>query len=195
MGYNVSTVNNLPLLSGYYFFLMGKELYASGMSAKTLYNRFDEIAERLGSNSAIIKFFDPKSFTEELLEYFLNTPWHDKMYENFKYSEPCLIIMQGHPKYFNFKKYLFALISFETLDDIYESEEELCRDIIALSIDGDLRLLELVNKKNDGIGIIKRIRRSLILEPNFNGIGISINKLIMNKRHIRNIIFGFKQKK
>ncbi len=68
MVYNISTINNLPYLSGYYFFLLGKKGYTYGQSGDALFYKFDELAERIGANSVIIQSFRSSTISDELVK-------------------------------------------------------------------------------------------------------------------------------
>lgn len=176
MGFNVSTINNLPFLSGYYFFLYGNETYGTGMSITALYKRFDEIAARIDKESAIVKSFPSSNFNNELEHAFCTAPWFFKVAKYFSYNEPCLIIMNSHPKEFDFD-YPLIMIPFVVLDKIYSSEDDLIHDIIALSINGDKNIIDKISQSNNNISLIKRVKNSIILQPNINGVGFDLKEL------------------
>ena len=176
MGYNISTIKNLPPLSGYYFFLIGEAKYACGMSDVTLYKRFDEIAENIGPNSAIVKSAYSQNINRELVECFRNSEWFEEVY--FNVNLPSLIVMKPHPTRFDSNSdHFFLLIPFEELDKIYSSQNEL--------VPGDTHFLDkVVNNKNDA-GFFKRVIGSLLLQPNCAGIGFDINKFFEGLREKR----------
>ena len=178
------------MISGYYFFLIGKESYARGMSDTALYKRFDEIAERICSTSAIVKSFKSDNISNELLESFHYAPWFREVYDKFLYREPALVIMHPHPKEFNFdEKHFFALIPFETLDNVYFSENELIRDIVALATDGSLDLIKKISESNKKKGTLQRIGDALILQPNFYGLGIDLKELHDSDKRKNTFVF------
>lgn len=177
MGYNISTIENLPMLSGYYFLLVGKE-GGYGRICRTLYARFDEIAERIGVKSAIVKSFAPENISKELQQAFVRAPWFRKIYDDLLYREPALIIMKPHPKEFKFNEdEFFALIPFATLDRIYLNENELVQDIVALAIDGSTDLIDKVMASGQKPGFLKRLGDAFMLQPNVTGFGIDLKVL------------------
>lgn len=178
LGYNISCISNLPSMSGYYFFLLGKEDYTYGQSGTALYKKFDELAERIGSDSAIVKSHKGKSFAVELEKSFQSKSWFHEMYIKCLSIEPALVIMNRHPKKFDLKDGEFlAIISFETLDAIYPTEYELIKDIINLATKDDLNILKKAEEHGKGIGLLERIKNAILLQPNFSGIGIDLKAL------------------
>lgn len=190
MGYSISTIKNLPTLSGFYFFLIGKESHARGMSDTALYKHFDEIAYRIGDESAIVKSTNSERISDELVNSFMSAPWFREVYDEFLYKTPSLIIMQPHPNEFKFKDNdFFALIPFETLDRVYLSESDLIKDIVALAIKGSLDIIKKVSECTEEKGVLKRLGKSLLLQPNFSGIGIDIKELFHSKPYNKSFIY------
>lgn len=190
MGYNISTIKNLPMLSGYYFFLVGKKDYAYNKIDSALYRRFDEIAERIGSDSAIVKSFNSQNINKELLHAFTHAPWFGDLYDYFLYQDPALIIMHPHPNEFHFNEDdFFALIPFSTLDEVYLDENELIHDIISLSIKGEPHILNKIARNSKRISLMERLQDSSILQPNLWGLGIDLKKLFKHKEKFSNFIF------
>ena len=177
MGYNISTIRNIPLESDYYFFLVGKR-GMGGKIADALYLRFDEIAERIGSDSALVKTPNSDKVYEELTEAFLNAKWFRTLYNYALMKEPALVIMNRHPSRFNFNNNeYFALIPFSTLEEIYGMPDDLIRDMIRLSVEGvDLITPRLSSVETDN-SLWNRVKQALLLQPNVNGIGIDLNVL------------------
>ena len=189
MGYNISTIKNLPMLSGYYFFLVGKKEYACNRIDSAFYQRFDEIAERIGSDSAIVKGFNPQNINNELLQAFTHAPWFRELYNHVLMQTPALIIMRPHPQKFQFKKNdFFALIPFSVLEEIYSDENELIHDIISLSIKGEPNILNKVAQTNKQVSFWERLQNSSILQPNLWGIGFDLKKLFKPQKENSNFI-------
>lgn len=177
MGYYISTIDNLPMLSGYYFLLVGKA-NEHGRICRTLYARFDEIAERIGVKSAIVKSFAPENINKEIQEAFVHAPWFRKIYDDLLYREPALIIMKPHPKEFKFTEdEFFALIPFATLEKIYLDENELVQDIVALAVEGSTKLMDKLMASEHKPGFFKRLGNAFILQPNFTGVGVDLKVL------------------
>ncbi len=178
MGYNISTIKNLASLSGYFFFLLGKSEYTYGRSGDALYHHFDEIANRIGADSAIIKSSHSDIVANELINSIKEKEWFSDAYRELLCIEPALVIMKPHPHIFEFEdSEIFAVISFKALDAMYSNEAELIMDIVDLSKDRNLNILKKAKKQQSGIGLLRRIRNSVILQPNFNGIGIDLREL------------------
>lgn len=192
MGYNISTIENLPMLSGYYFLLVGME-ESNSKTCRTLYTRFDEIAQRVGAKSAIVKSFVPEKVNDELLSAFINAPWFRNVYNDLLFREPALIIMKPHPMKFEFNDdELFALIPFATLDRVYLNENDLVKDIVALSVDGATNLIDRVMQCSKKAGFIKRLGNAIMLQPNFSGIGIDLKTLYSTDGKCDFFIHGIK---
>lgn len=178
MGYNISTIQHLPCLSGYYFFLLGKKEYTYGRSGNALFHKFDELAERINTNSAIVMSHKSSILSDELVDCISRKPWFHEMYVALLHAEPALVVTNSHPREFDFKdNEIFAVISFKALDEIYPNEADLINDIVNLSIKGDTTLLKKAQELQNGVGLLERIKNSLILQPNFYGLGLDLRKV------------------
>lgn len=178
MGYNVSTLDNVPVNSGYYFLLLGKSEYTYGMSGTALYHKFDEIAQRIDKDSAIVKSYRPSSLAEELLRAIHRKPWFREAYVTLLRMEPALVIMKPHPAIFNFcDDELFVVASFRALDKIYANDYDLIHDIVSLASNEDYTLLRKIKNETEGVGLLRRVGDSLELTPNFNGLGVNLRRL------------------
>ena len=159
MGYNLSTLTNLTVLSGYYFILLGKSYNTYGRSGNALYNKFDEIAERIGLNSAIVKGHKSEKIIHELIYTIQTKPWFEEAYITLLKTEPALVIMKPHPKEFEFDENdMFAVLSFDALDSIYSSEYDLIRDIIALATRNDTGILEKAINMKTGVNLLRKLQ-------------------------------------
>lgn len=176
MGYQVSTIKNLPTLSGYYFFLTGRNMSWSKMTgtSKVLYGQFDIIAKEIGPDSSLIQSLDVRRTTDELIASFETAPWFNEINYKLLRHEPALIIMRPHPAVFDFSKDSFFLyIPFKTLDAVYSTEYELVSDIVEFAVNGDTSLIDKITT------IPKQKRRdALIFQPNIYGFGVDLKKLL-----------------
>lgn len=162
--------------------LVGKES-GYGRICRTLYARFDEIAERIGVKSAIVKSFAPEKISKELEEAFVCATWFRKIYNDLLDREPALIIMKPHPKEFKFNEDdFFALIPFATLDRIYLDENELVKDIVALAAHGTTDLIDKVMASGHKPGFFRRLGDAFMLQPNVSGLGVDLKVLFGMKK-------------
>lgn len=199
MGYIIKSIKNLPTtLNGYFFFLMGDKGHQYSHSSDILFNRFVEIAERIGVDSAIIQSSNYEDVYKEIDRCAdKKKDWDDfnKIKDAIMFNEPGLIITKPHPYMFGFKKdELIAYISFSVLDLIYQDEYSLVNDIIALAQKEDLSIIKKAQSYEKGISFIERVGKSIILQPNINGIGVDIKEMIKSNKKMpsENIIHKIK---
>jgi len=183
MGYEVSTIENLPNLSGYYFFIFGDYDCPCYRTEAALYNRFSQIARRIGRHSAIVKMLDDEML-HEFSSCFYDALWKVDVFQRLIMREPSFLIMNKHPNKFTFSEdNVFVLVPFEVLDELYDNDYDFVRDVISLGANGDNTFLEKLHSLKKP-GIIKRLGDSFMLEPNFNGLGINLKKLFSKKTYL-----------
>jgi hypothetical protein len=154
-----------------------------------LRDNFDKMAEIASKNRAVvIKGTDIAHFESEVMS------WHQINNENAEELLPALLITNKHPEYFrepnrefsgrknilriedNEEDIKLILVPFKRFckntSDVVTLIEKIFNDIIAEKDLSDFRIAKELNK-----GVGKAIVDSIILEPNFSGLGFSFNKL------------------
>lgn len=145
MGYNLSTLRNLPKHFDYYFFLIGD--YRINSTINDFFRKeFDIIASRLGENLCIVQQTRKSKIDEELAveiskHHFINIT---DFLDSLSCQYPGLLILNKHPDNLT-KDDMVIHIPFLTLDSIYSKNEELITDLIEFT-KGDQQLIEKINK-------------------------------------------------
>jgi hypothetical protein len=181
MGYRISTLRNLPMHHNFYFILIG-DYHIDDRINNLFREDFNYIADNI-TESAIIQ-----SATNRNLEYEIYRSLESLIHKGNKLAEliisfesrkPGLLIINEHPSVLNDNS-LIVYISFTRLAELYTNNNDLLQDLIALA---EGRNIDIIDKVNNKKGFWTKIGESLILEPNFSGIGINLKKLL-EKRDI-----------
>jgi hypothetical protein len=147
MGYDITTLKNLPKHLGYYFFLIGD--YRNDALINNFFRtEFSVIASRLGEDAGIIRQ-TLKSRVEEELNVAINKHRFrgttiSNFFDSVSYQYPGLLILKKHPDDLTENDMLIH-IPFMTLNSVYSNSEELLTDLVGFTR-GDRQLIEKVNK-------------------------------------------------
>jgi hypothetical protein len=189
MGLMIHSLDNIPKSAHRYFFIYLLDYGWQEPISQALRDNFDKMAEIASKNRAVvIKGTDVSHFENEVMS------WHQINNENAEGLLPALLITNKHPEYFRFANGEYSgrrnilrieeneddikliLVPFKkfckTTSDVITLIEKIFNDIIA---EKDLSEFRIAKEMNKGIG--KAIVDSIILEPNFSGLGFSFNKL------------------
>lgn len=180
MGYNISSLHNVPQLNGYYFILVGDRPYNSGIAEILLYDEFDVVAQSIGEKSSIVQSFEPRMLNREILLAFHDIEFFRNVHAFMNCRSSGLLITSEHPLHIKDDNCILAIITFETLNKVYKSKEELVRDIIDLSMERNFNLFDKCSNFNKGVGFFSKLKQSIELSPNLWGIGIDLKKLFKN---------------
>jgi len=185
----IHSLDNIPKSAHRDFFIYLLDYGWQEPISQALRDNFDKMAEIASKNRAVvIKGTDVAHFENEVMS------WHQINNENAEGLLPALLITNKHPEYFRFANGEFSgrrnilrieenkddikliLVPFKnfckTTSDVITLIEKIFNDIIA---EKDLSEFRIAKEMNKGIG--KAIVDSIILEPNFSGLGFSFNKL------------------
>lgn len=177
MGLHVQSLDNIPLSAhrNYYVYLLDYGWYEP--LSKSMYDNFDNMAAIAAQNDAVvIRGTDREHFYNEVLS------WHNFNGEDVEREDllPAILIANGHPHKFkmhednNLRFILIPLKKFcTTSTEVVTLVDKLFSDI---KHQKDLNDFQIAKELKKGIG--RALVDSLILEPNFNGIGFSFSKLI-----------------
>jgi len=186
MGLMIHSLENLPTTARRNFFIYLLDYGWNEPISNALRENFDRMAEIAAKNKAvIIKGTEIAHFQNEVMS------WHQINNENAEDLLPALLITNTHPQYFKDSNEAFSgreniirteedlkliLIPFkrfcETTNEVLSLIEKVFKDI---QDEKDLSEFKIAKEMNKGVG--RAIVDSIILEPNFSGIGFSFNKL------------------
>jgi len=171
MGYSITTLRNLPQHLGYYFFLIGDYRNESPMN-DFFRNNFDQIADRLGEDAAIIKQTQKSKVEDELRAAILSRAFSSvteisNLLDCFGFEYPGLLITKKHPSLLT-QKDSMILIPFNTLEEVYKERSS---DLL-------LDLVRLARGKNDLIKAVSKGRR--IANKVKRGLGVNIGLFALN---------------
>jgi len=182
----IHSLENLPTTARRNFFIYLLDYGWNEPISNALRENFDRMAEIAAKNKAvIIKGTEIAHFQNEVMS------WHQINNENAEDLLPALLITNTHPQYFKDSNEAFSgreniirteedlkliLIPFkrfcETTNEVLSLIEKVFKDI---QDEKDLSEFKIAKEMNKGVG--RAIVDSIILEPNFSGIGFSFNKL------------------
>lgn len=186
MGLMIHSLENIPSSARRDFFIYLLDYGWNEPISNSLRDNFDRMAQIAATNKAvIIKGTEVAHFENEVMS------WHKINNENAGELLPALLITNKHPQYFRESNREFKgrkniirteedlkliLIPFkkfcETTNQVLTLIETVFKDIEAQK---DLSEFKIAKEMNKGVG--RAIVDSIILEPNFSGIGFSFNKL------------------
>ncbi len=189
MGLMIHSLDNIPSSARRDYFIYLLDYGWKEPISDALHSNFDRMAEIASNNKAVvIKGTVAAHFDNEVMS------WHHINNENAEDLLPALLITNKHPDYFRFATTEFfgrenilrikensdniklILVPFkrfcETTSDVTTLIEKIFNDICA---EKDLSEFRIAKEMNKGVG--KAIVDSIILEPNFSGLGFSFNKL------------------
>lgn len=186
MGLMIHSLENLPSSARRDYFIYLLDYGWNEPISDALRNNFDKMAQIAAKNKAVvIKGTEIAHFQNEVLS------WHRINNENAEELLPALLITNKHPQYFRESNEMFEgrknylrlendlkliLIPFkkfcETTNQVLTLIEKIFKDIEEKKELSDFQIAKQMNK-----GIGRAIVDSIILEPNFSGIGISLRKL------------------
>jgi len=182
----IHSLENLPTSARRSFFIYLLDYGWNEPISNALRENFDRMAEIAAKNKAVIvKGTEIAHFQNEVMS------WHQINNENAEDLLPALLITNTHPQYFRDSNQAFSgreniirteedlkliLIPFkrfcETTNEVLSLIEKVFKDIEA---EKDLSEFKIAKEMSKGVG--RAIVDSIILEPNFSGIGFSFNKL------------------
>lgn len=177
MGLYVQSLDNIPLSAhrDYFVYLLDYGWYEPLSSS--MYDNFDNMATIAAAHDAVVvRGTDREHFCNEVLS------WHSFNGEDTEKENllPAILIANGHPHKFrmhedsNLRFILIPLKKFcTTSTEVVALIERLFSDIKHKK---DLNDFQIAKEMKKGIG--RALVDSLILEPNFGGVGFSFSKLI-----------------
>jgi hypothetical protein len=178
MGYDLTTLKNLPKHLGYYFFLIG-DYRNNALVNNFLREEFSIIASRLGEDAGIIRQTQKSKIEEELNIAISKHQFSGTNISNFfdsvSYQYPGLLILNKHPDDLTDKDTIIH-IPFTTLNSVYSSRtDELLDDLVGFT-KGNKQLLLKINKWVKNNKKIVSITTSIGINIGFFSINFDINK-------------------
>ncbi|OCA02737.1 hypothetical protein [Akkermansia glycaniphila] len=182
MGLYIQSLENIPphAKRDYFIYLLDYGWHEPlGQALKDNYEKMAAIAAK--NKAVVIRGTEAVHFEDEVLS------WHHINGESAKDLLPAILITNKHPMYFREKESSRAISRDASLKMILIPLGKFCQttaDVISLihqlfndvQSGKDLNDFQIAKEKKHGVG--KAIVDSLVLEPNFAGIGINIKKLI-----------------
>ena len=147
MGYDITTLKNLPKHLDYYFFLIGD--YRNNALINIFFREeFHIIASRLGEDAGIIRQTLKSKIEEELntaiSKHQFKGTTISSFFDSVSYQYPGLLILQKHPDNLTESDSIIH-IPFMTLSSVYSSTDELLTDLVEFTR-GNQQLLIKINK-------------------------------------------------
>lgn len=174
MGLHINSLEHIPTSANrsYFIYLLDYGWHEPLGEAMTA--NYEKMAAIAAENDAVVIKGLDEHFNNEVLS------WHNFNGENAEELLPAILIANGHPRIFreNPKTELkFVLIPIKscckTTTEVASLIDKLFNDVKAKKDLSDFRISRELKK-----GVGKALVDSIILEPNFSGIGFSFNKLI-----------------
>ncbi len=190
MGLMIYSLDNIPTGAKRDYFIYLLDYGWAEPISEILNKNFEEMSKRAAENKAVvIKGTVASHFQNEVLS------WHHINGEDAENLLPALLITNKHPQYFKESNSSFQYKNIKNMG-INETEDmkmilipfkECCndeKDVIEIinsvfsDIENgkDLSNFSISKKNKKGVG--RHIVDSVILQPNLNGIGIDIKKLL-----------------
>lgn len=186
MGLMIHSLENIPSSARRDFFIYLLDYGWNEPISNALRDNFDRMAQIAATNKAvIIKGTEVAHFQNEVMS------WHKINNEDTEDLLPALLITNKHPQYFketnqeyegrkntirideDLKLILIPFKKFcNNTNQVLTLIEKVFKDI---EDQKDLSEFKIAKEMNKGVG--QAIVDSIILEPNFSGIGFSFNKL------------------
>ncbi|SDF58942.1 hypothetical protein [Epilithonimonas hungarica] len=183
MGLYISSLQHIPENANRNYFIYLLDYGWNEPLIEALEKNYDRMAQFAAENNAVvIKGTRKVHFEDEVLS------WHNINGENAEKILPAILITNRHPAKFkesfgtnrseeienDLKMILIPLKKFcQTTTDVTELISKLFNDIRQQKDLNDFKIAKEVKK-----GFGKALADSLILEPNFNGLGIDFKKII-----------------
>jgi hypothetical protein len=183
MGLYVHSLNNIPPEAKRDYFIYLLDYGWSEPLGEVLANNYERMASIAATNKAVvIKGTDKVHFQDEVFS------WHNVNGEDGEKVLPAILITNRHPQKFKesfglsehekleqgLKLILIPLKKFcKTTTDVVELIDKLFKDI---QQQRDLTDFRIAKETKRGIG--RALADSIILEPNFSGVGFNFNKMI-----------------
>jgi len=180
MGLYIQSLSNIPLDAKRNYFIYLLDYGWSEPLGEVLMKNYEKMASIAAENEAVvIRGTDRVHFEDEVLS------WHNINGENAEEMLPAILITNRNPNEFRFRdksdsieadlKLIFIPLKrfCKTTTDVVTLVEKLFNDIIKKK---DLNDFAISKELKKGIG--RAVADSIILQPNFSGIGFDFNKLI-----------------
>ena len=184
MGLYIQTLDDIPeeitIEKDYYLYLL--EYNWNEPIGEALANNYSNLVNLSSeAKSVVIRSTKRTHFTDEVLS------WHNiNGLKNTEELLPAILITNKHPSYFKIgntnkdlsqKEFKFILIPLrkvcKTTSDMIKIIEEIFKDI---NENKEISNFKISKELNKGFG--KTLVDSLILEPNFNGVGIKLKDIV-----------------
>jgi hypothetical protein len=179
MGLYIHSLEHIPTSARRSYFIYLLDYGWHEPLGEAMNNNYEKMAAIAAVNDAVVIKGTDEHFQNEVLS------WHNVNGDNSEDMLPAILIANGHPSKFryeslfdeedtdeNLKFILIPLKKFcSTTTEVVSLIDKLFNDIKEKKDLNDFRIAKEINK-----GVGRALVDSLILEPNFNGIGFSFNK-------------------
>lgn len=200
MGYTVTSINKVPSDYGYYFILISPETFSG--ASEIFLTDFEKISALINRDSAIIKPLHDSDFLRSIMDLFstYSSFDNDETYSTWTRifdSSPGLIIMKPHPSQMIFDRsdHIFMFFTIEAINKAYSNQKELIKDFIDFSDSKNdsfiVKIIEANKNEKSGFGFLQKLKDSLLLQPNFYGIGFDIKRFLEFNEEVR--VFNIKK--
>lgn len=181
MAYRVSSINYVPDVEGFnfYVFLIGKSW--GGGSINEVEKNFNLIGESLKSKGAFVKGFDDESIIRELKNKCPSSGFGSKSFSEFVNAghsdQAAFLLISKHPNSFSAEKDIAIYLPLRSIAEVYDSMEIFYEDLCNMILENDESLIAKFERISDGPGVVEKILSDVEIKPGLFGITINIKKL------------------
>lgn len=175
MGLHINSLEHIPIAANRSYFIYLLDYGWHEPLGQALTANYEKMASIAAVNDAVVIKGLDEHFQNEVLS------WHNFNGENTEELLPAILIANGHPRKFkesqNDNNLRFVLIPLKkfcrTTTDVASLIDKLFNDIKAQKDVSEFRISREMKK-----GVGRALVDSIILEPNFAGVGVNIKKII-----------------
>jgi hypothetical protein len=181
MAYRVSSINYVPDVEGFnfYVFLIGKSW--EGGSISEVEKNFNLIGESLKNKGALIKGFDDESIVRELKNKCPGPGFGSKSFSKFVSAghsdQAAFLLTSKHPNSFSAEDDIAIYLPLRSIVEVYDSMEMFYEDLCNMVLENDESLIAKFERVSDGPGVVENILNDVEIKPGLFGITINIKRL------------------
>tara|TARA_Y100000780_G_scaffold189044_1_gene176226 strand:+ start:369 stop:932 length:564 start_codon:yes stop_codon:yes gene_type:complete len=181
MAYRVSSINYVPDVEGFnfYVFLIGKSW--EGGSISEVEKNFNLIGESLKNKGALIKGFDDETIIRELKNKCPSPDFGSKSFSRFVSAghsdQAAFLLTSKHPNSFSAENDIAIYLPLRSIVEVYDSMEMFYEDLCNMVLENDESLIAKFERVSDGPGAVEKILSDVEIKPGFFGITVNVKRL------------------
>ena len=159
MAYRVSSINYVPDVEGFnfYVFLIGKSW--EGGSISEVEKNFNLIGESLKNKGALIKGFDDESIVRELKNKCPGPGFGSKSFSKFVSAghgdQAAFLLTSKHPNSFSAEDDIAIYLPLRSIVEVYDSMEMFYEDLCNMVLENDESLIAKFERVSDAPGVVE----------------------------------------